>query len=154
MSGLPILVVDDEEEFVSTLVQRLRKRGLSSEGVLTGTAAIAIAIAAGSDFGVVLLDMRLPDMDGAPVLQEIKKYGPTAGWSSSPVTPRPAKERKASETGLLTTRSSPWNLKHCWKNRTQPEITAHRALQLQKEHRTTKGNRGISLFNREGGVQS
>jgi len=74
MSGLPILVVDDEEEFVSTLVQRLRKRGLSSEGVLTGTAAIAKA--ADSDFGVVLLDMRLPDMDGALVLQEIKKIRP------------------------------------------------------------------------------
>ncbi|MBU3936362.1 MAG: response regulator, partial [Proteobacteria bacterium] len=59
MSELPILIVDDEEEFVSTMVQRLRKRGLSSEGVLTGTAAIAKA--ADSDFSVVLLDMRLPD---------------------------------------------------------------------------------------------
>lgn len=74
MSELPILIVDDEEEFVSTMVQRLRKRGLSSEGVLTGTAAIAKA--ADSDFGVVLLDMRLPDMDGGLVLQEIKKIRP------------------------------------------------------------------------------
>ncbi|MBA3003941.1 MAG: response regulator [Desulfurivibrio sp.] len=74
MSELPILIVDDEEEFVSTMVQRLRKRGLSSEGVLTGTAAIAKA--ADSDFSVVLLDMRLPDMDGGLVLQEIKKIRP------------------------------------------------------------------------------
>lgn len=74
MNELPILIVDDEEEFVSTMVQRLRKRGWSSEGVLTGTAAIAKA--ADSDFGVVLLDMRLPDMDGGLVLQEIKKIRP------------------------------------------------------------------------------
>lgn len=74
MNELPILIVDDEEEFVSTLVQRLRKRGWSSEGVLTGGAAIAKAV--DCDFGVVLLDMRLPDMDGGQVLQEIKKIRP------------------------------------------------------------------------------
>jgi two-component system, OmpR family, response regulator len=74
MSELPILVVDDEEVFVSTLVRRLRKRGWASEGALSGGAALA-KIAAG-DFAVVLLDMRLPDMDGGRVLQEIKKIRP------------------------------------------------------------------------------
>lgn len=76
MSELPILVVDDEEEFVATLVQRLRKRGWASEGVLSGGEAIA-RIAA-RDFAVVLLDMRLPDMDGGLVLQEIMKIRPTS----------------------------------------------------------------------------
>jgi len=74
MSEFSILVVDDEEEFVATLVQRLRKRGWASEGVLTGNAAITRSAA--SDFAVVLLDMRLPDMDGGLVLQEIKKIRP------------------------------------------------------------------------------
>ena len=74
MSEFSILVVDDEEEFVATLVQRLRKRGWASEGVLTGSAAITRVAA--DDFGVVLLDMRLPDMDGGQVLQEIKKIRP------------------------------------------------------------------------------
>ena len=74
MSEFSILVVDDEEEFVATLVQRLRKRGWASEGVLTGGAAIARIVA--DDFAVVLLDMRLPDMDGGRVLQEIKKIRP------------------------------------------------------------------------------
>lgn len=74
MTELPILVVDDEEEFVSTLVQRLRKRGWASEGVLSGSAAITRVAA--NDFAVVLLDMRLPDMDGGLVLQEIKKIRP------------------------------------------------------------------------------
>lgn len=74
MDAFSILVVDDEEEFVATLVQRLRKRGWSSEGVLTGSAAITRVAA--NDFSVVLLDMRLPDMDGGQVLQEIKKIRP------------------------------------------------------------------------------
>ncbi len=76
MSKFSILVVDDEEEFVVTLVQRLRKRGWASEGVLSGGAAIT-RIAA-RDFAVVLLDMRLPDMDGGQVLQEIKKIRPAS----------------------------------------------------------------------------
>ncbi len=76
MSEFSILVVDDEEAFVATLVQRLRKRGWASEGVLTGGAAIA-RIAA-KDFAVVLLDMRLPDMDGGQILQEIKKIRPAS----------------------------------------------------------------------------
>ena len=74
MDESSILVVDDEEEFVATLVQRLRKRGWNSEGVLTGSAALT-RVAAG-DFAVVLLDMRLPDMNGGQVLQEIIKIRP------------------------------------------------------------------------------
>lgn len=74
MTDPSILIVDDEEEFVATLVQRLRKRGWASDGVLTGGAAITWV--ADSDFAVILLDMRLPDMDGGLVLQEIKKIRP------------------------------------------------------------------------------
>jgi DNA-binding NtrC family response regulator len=76
MSTSPILVVDDEEEFVATLVRRLQKRGWDSEGVLSGSAAIA-KVAAG-DYAVILLDMRLPDIDGGQVLQEIKKIKPAS----------------------------------------------------------------------------
>lgn len=76
MDESSILVVDDEEEFVATLVRRLRKRGWASEGALTGSAAIAKVAA--SEFAVILLDMRLPDMDGGQVLQEIKKIKPAS----------------------------------------------------------------------------
>jgi DNA-binding NtrC family response regulator len=69
MAESSVLVIDDEQEFVSTLVRRLHKRGWESEGVLTGGEAIA-KIAAG-DFPVAILDMRLPDMNGSEVLQKI-----------------------------------------------------------------------------------
>lgn len=74
MADFSVLVIDDEEAFVSTLVRRLRKRGWESEGVLTGGEAILKI--AGGDFAVALLDMRLPDMDGSEVLREIKKINP------------------------------------------------------------------------------
>lgn len=76
MNESPILVVDDEEEFVATLVRRLQKRGWDSEGVLSGSGAIAKVAA--FDYAVILLDMRLPDMDGGQVLQEIKKIKPAS----------------------------------------------------------------------------
>jgi DNA-binding NtrC family response regulator len=74
MAESSVLVIDDEQEFVSTLVRRLRKRGWESEGVLTGGEAIR-KIAAGG-FSVALLDMRLPDMGGSDVLREIMKINP------------------------------------------------------------------------------
>ncbi len=74
MAESSILVIDDEQEFVSTLVRRLRKRGWDSEGVLTGGEGIR-KIADGN-FAVALLDMRLPDMDGSEVLREIMKINP------------------------------------------------------------------------------
>lgn len=74
MAESSVLVIDDEQEFVSTLVRRLDKRGWESEGALTGGEAIR-KIAAGG-FTVALLDMRLPDMDGSQVLREIMKINP------------------------------------------------------------------------------
>ena len=74
MAESSILVIDDEQEFVSTLVRRLYKRGWESEGALTGGEAIR-KIATGG-FTVALLDMRLPDMDGSQVLREIMKINP------------------------------------------------------------------------------
>jgi len=74
MNGQSILVVDDEQEFVATLVRRLRKRGLACDGVLDGNAALALL--ASRAYDLVLLDMRLPDLDGVTVLCEIKKIRP------------------------------------------------------------------------------
>lgn len=69
-----VLVVDDEEEFVATLVKRLTKRGVSCATAFTG--AQAIAALKTKDFDVMLLDMKLPDSDGKDVLREAKRLKP------------------------------------------------------------------------------
>lgn len=69
-----LLIVDDEKEFVATMLKRLQRRGISSQGAFTG--AEALATMHRHDFDVVLLDMRLPDLDGNTVLREIKKMNP------------------------------------------------------------------------------
>lgn len=69
-----VLVVDDEQDFVATLIKRLSKRGLACVGAFTGAEAMT-AVKEG-DFDVVLLDMKLPDSDGNAVLRGIKRLKP------------------------------------------------------------------------------
>ncbi|MEJ5376419.1 MAG: response regulator [bacterium] len=69
-----VLVVDDEEDFLETLVNRLKRRGLPTQGALSGSRALEMLEAEG--FDVVVLDVRMPGMDGLDVLKEIKDRWP------------------------------------------------------------------------------
>jgi DNA-binding response OmpR family regulator len=57
-----VLLVDDEEELVSTLAERLTMRGLTAAWV-TGYRA-ALDIVEKERFDIALLDVRLPEMNG------------------------------------------------------------------------------------------
>lgn len=65
-----ILLVDDEEGFRQALVRRLRHRGLQVNEADCGKAALHW-FHEGSDAHVVLLDIKLGDMDGRDVLREL-----------------------------------------------------------------------------------
>ncbi|MFZ0134100.1 MAG: response regulator [Desulfobacterales bacterium] len=72
-----ILVVDDEVDFLETIVNRLQKRKLETIGVTSGEEAIRIL--KDQLFDVILLDIKMPGgMDGIEVLREIKKLQPLA----------------------------------------------------------------------------
>lgn len=57
-----VLLVDDEEELVSTLAERLTMRGLTAAWV-TGYRA-ALDLVEKEPFDIALLDVRLPEMNG------------------------------------------------------------------------------------------
>jgi len=69
------LLVDDEEEFLETLVKRLKKRNLDVLSASSGREAVRVL--AESPVDVVVLDVKMPDMDGIQTLKEIKKILPT-----------------------------------------------------------------------------
>lgn len=71
MKPISVLIVDDEVEFLETLVKRLRKRKLSVDGVTSGEAALSMLEEKSVD--VVILDVKMPGMGGLETLRKIKK---------------------------------------------------------------------------------
>lgn len=67
-----MLIIDDEIEFASTLCQRLKLRGMATVDVHSGTDGI-VALK-NMNPGIVILDLKMPDMSGLDVLEKIKDY--------------------------------------------------------------------------------
>ncbi len=74
MEDFKILVVDDEDDFRETIVKRLQKRKMTASGAASGEKAIELIKA--QPFDVVVLDVKMPGLDGIETLREIKKYKP------------------------------------------------------------------------------
>jgi DNA-binding NtrC family response regulator len=74
VSSFSVLLVDDETEFLETLVKRLKKRNLSVTGVNSGEEALEVLVQKPVD--VVVLDVKMPGMDGLETLKEIKRRSP------------------------------------------------------------------------------
>jgi DNA-binding NtrC family response regulator len=69
-----VLLVDDEAEFVDALAERMRARGME---VATSTSAEdALALAADHPYDVVVLDLKMPGMDGLEALKALKARQP------------------------------------------------------------------------------
>lgn len=69
-----VLLVDDEKRFVETTARVLRKRGMSVRTCFDGETAVECVRQEECD--VVVLDLRMPGMDGATALREIKNLNP------------------------------------------------------------------------------
>jgi DNA-binding NtrC family response regulator len=70
-----VLLVDDEVPFVETMTKRLTKRELSVLTAFSGSEALD-KLAAEKRIDVVILDVKMPGMDGIQTLQEIKRLYP------------------------------------------------------------------------------
>ena len=68
------LLVDDEKEFVLTLSQRLETREISSDVVHNGEQALSAVD--GDEPDVMVLDLRMPGIDGIEVLRKVKREHP------------------------------------------------------------------------------
>jgi len=72
-----VLVVDDEVQFVETLVKRLAKRGVHVGAAHSGHEALEKLTAGGpTKTDVVILDVKMPEMDGLETLARIKEEHP------------------------------------------------------------------------------
>jgi len=74
MSDLDVLLVDDEKEFVVALAERLAMRRLSTRIAFSGEEALELVGQKAPD--VVVLDLKMPGMNGLDVLRLLKKSHP------------------------------------------------------------------------------
>lgn len=69
-----ILLVDDEEDFVTSLARRLETRGMQVRTATRGQEAIDVVH--NNRFDVVVLDLNMPGMDGLQTLEKLKEESP------------------------------------------------------------------------------
>jgi len=74
MEGLRVLIVDDEAELVSAIVERLNLRGFQAEGITSGEEALEHL--SNTQCDVVLLDVKMPGLGGLEVIKRIKEQHP------------------------------------------------------------------------------
>ena len=71
-----VLLVDDEQDFLETLSNRLELRGLKVNSVTSGEQAVAEA--QGEDYDAIVVDLAMPGIDGLETLKRIKADNPDA----------------------------------------------------------------------------
>jgi DNA-binding response OmpR family regulator len=74
MKNMKVLLVDDEEEFVQALAERLKMRDLRSDTVFDGEEALSFVEDQEPD--VMVLDLKMPGIDGMEVLRQVRKVYP------------------------------------------------------------------------------
>lgn len=74
IEGIKILLVDDEKYFLQSLTKRLKRRNQYVKTAESGPEALALM--ENESFDVVILDVKMPEMNGIEVLQEIKRRFP------------------------------------------------------------------------------
>jgi len=75
MKKIKLLLVDDERAFLETITKRLEKRDLEVSTVYGGKEALA-EIEKNNTIEVVVLDVKMPEMDGIQTLLELKRKAP------------------------------------------------------------------------------
>jgi len=75
MHDIVVLLVDDEADFVEIMTKRLKKRSLQVEVAYSGPEALAV-LENTEKVDIVLLDVKMPGMDGIEVLGHIKEHSP------------------------------------------------------------------------------
>lgn len=74
MNKMKVLLVDDEEEYVTTMAERMQMRDVGSRVALNGEEALQMVEDDPPD--VMVLDLRMPGIDGMEVLERVKNEHP------------------------------------------------------------------------------
>jgi DNA-binding response OmpR family regulator len=104
-----VLLVDDESQFVEALAERLQLRGF--EALVANDGAAALDLLERDFVGLVVLDLRMPEMDGLEVLRRIKEKWPKTQVIVATGHGDEEDRRKCLELGAFAFLSKPVNIK-------------------------------------------
>ena len=76
MESFSVLFVDDEADYVSSLIKRMQRRNIVAYGAESGEAALDFLAARYTEIDVVVLDVRMSGIDGISVLKKAKALYP------------------------------------------------------------------------------
>jgi two-component system, NtrC family, response regulator AtoC len=107
--GVPILVVDDEQNFLELLIRILGKRGFDVKTALNGTEALRLLEQ--DSFTLALLDIRMGPMNGIQLLEEIKERKPRIKAIMMTAYPTSETRMQAFEKGASAYLTKPVDLK-------------------------------------------
>ncbi len=71
---MKVLLVDDEKELVVTLAERLSFRDIDAQWTTNGHDAVELT--KNEPFDIVVLDMKMPHLDGIQVKKELERIRP------------------------------------------------------------------------------
>ena len=108
MDNYRVLLVDDEEELVSTLVERLGYRGVVAEFALSGNEALQKIRE--KTFDVVVIDLKMPGMSGVEVMKIIKLEQPAVSVLLITGHGAPSDELEDIPEGITDCLSKPINI--------------------------------------------
>lgn len=75
MGSISFLLVDDEKPFIETIARRLRQRGFTVDCAFSGKEALD-RLEKDDTVDVVVLDVKMPDLDGIKTVEILKKKHP------------------------------------------------------------------------------
>lgn len=85
MDELHVLLVDDEESYLRTAAKIFKRNGI--ETVICSDGRNVPSLARARKCQVVVLDLKLPGVDGLDVLRKLKRFFPPRRSLYSPDTP-------------------------------------------------------------------
>ncbi len=74
MKNISLLLVDDEDDFRTTLANRLKRRNIDVTDA--GSGEEALEIIEKKSFDVAIIDIKMPGIDGIETLKRVKKIDP------------------------------------------------------------------------------
>ena len=104
---IKILLVDDEKQFVDTLAERLAMRGFEARVAYDGPEALK-AVELPTD--VIVLDLRMPGMDGFEVLSNLPKSNPIVQYNNHSRQGGDAEEQTAYRMGAYNFLRKPMDI--------------------------------------------